>query len=142
VPGRLPARCPRPDLDRQQQATFVPAVCLGPLDYVATAVAFLAGRHLVNRRAVTAASSESKFALSCTGEEENTLNKVILLAGASSGFGRLAAKVIAGGGCIDVLIHDAGHILFGPAEAFTPEQLARMAGQNIAGCWLENTSFV
>src|ERR1700732_5372870 len=33
------------------------------------------------------------------------------------------SKVIGESGCIDVLIHNAGHMVFGPAEAFTPEQL-------------------
>ncbi len=35
------------------------------------------------------------------------------------------AQVIGEQGRIDVLIHNAGHMSFGPAEAFTPEQLAR-----------------
>src|SRR4051794_9435505 len=33
------------------------------------------------------------------------------------------ADVIARSGRIDVLVHNAGHMVFGPAEAFTPEQL-------------------
>lgn len=36
------------------------------------------------------------------------------------------AKVIAGNGKIDVLLHNAGHMDFGPAEAFTPEQYAEL----------------
>ena len=107
------------------------------------------------------------------------MNKVVLITGASSGFGRLTAEAIAKAGHvvygsmrqtttrnapvveqmatfsqenrvdlraleldvqsqdsvdaavknviseqgrIDVLIHNAGHMVFGPAEAFTPEQ--------------------
>src|SRR5262245_37994484 len=34
------------------------------------------------------------------------------------------AKILAATGRIDVLIHNAGHMAFGPAEAFTPQQLA------------------
>jgi NAD(P)-dependent dehydrogenase (short-subunit alcohol dehydrogenase family) len=34
------------------------------------------------------------------------------------------ARVIADNGRLDVVIHNAGHMSFGPAEAFTPEQFA------------------
>jgi len=34
-------------------------------------------------------------------------------------------------GRIDVLIHNAGHMVFGPAEAFTPEQLAELYDINV-----------
>ena len=36
-------------------------------------------------------------------------------------------------GRIDVLIHNAGHMSFGPTEAFTPEQLARLYDINVLG---------
>jgi NAD(P)-dependent dehydrogenase (short-subunit alcohol dehydrogenase family) len=115
-------------------------------------------------------------------------NKIILVTGASSGFGRLAAEalakaghtvyasmrdtkgrnkphveaiagfsrdtgadlrtveldvqsqpsvnkaveqIIAAGGRIDVLMHNAGHMVFGPAEAFTPEQYAQLYDVNV-----------
>ncbi|HEY5851917.1 MAG TPA: SDR family oxidoreductase [Lysobacter sp.] len=41
------------------------------------------------------------------------------------------AQVIADAGRIDVLIHNAGHMMFGPAEAFTPEQYAQMYDVNV-----------
>jgi NAD(P)-dependent dehydrogenase (short-subunit alcohol dehydrogenase family) len=41
------------------------------------------------------------------------------------------AKVIADSGRIDVLIHNAGHMVFGPAEAFTPEQYAQLYDVNV-----------
>jgi NAD(P)-dependent dehydrogenase (short-subunit alcohol dehydrogenase family) len=34
-------------------------------------------------------------------------------------------------GRLDVLIHNAGHMVFGPAEAFTPEQLAELYDVNV-----------
>jgi NAD(P)-dependent dehydrogenase (short-subunit alcohol dehydrogenase family) len=34
-------------------------------------------------------------------------------------------------GRLDVLIHNAGHMVFGPAEAFTPEQLAQLYDINV-----------
>ena len=43
------------------------------------------------------------------------------------------AQVIADQGRIDVLIHNAGHMTFGPAEAFTPEQLAKEYDINVVG---------
>lgn len=114
-------------------------------------------------------------------------NKIILITGASSGFGRLATealaraghtvyasmrdiagrnadnaaelsaldntdirpieldvqsessanaaveKIIDESGRIDVLIHNAGHMMFGPAEAFTPEQYAQQYDVNVLG---------
>src|ERR1700730_6678825 len=41
------------------------------------------------------------------------------------------AKVIIDTGHIDVLVHNAGHMAFGPAEAFTPEQLAQLYDVNV-----------
>lgn len=43
------------------------------------------------------------------------------------------AKIIAESGRIDVLIHNAGHMMFGPAEAFTPEQFAQQYDVNVIG---------
>jgi NAD(P)-dependent dehydrogenase (short-subunit alcohol dehydrogenase family) len=40
-------------------------------------------------------------------------------------------KAIGESGRIDVLIHNAGHMVFGPAEAFTPEQLAQLYDVNV-----------
>jgi NAD(P)-dependent dehydrogenase (short-subunit alcohol dehydrogenase family) len=34
-------------------------------------------------------------------------------------------------GWLDVVIHNAGHMVFGPAEAFTPEQLAQLYDVNV-----------
>ena len=40
-------------------------------------------------------------------------------------------RVVAENGRLDVLIHNAGHMVFGPAEAFTPEQLAELYDINV-----------
>jgi NAD(P)-dependent dehydrogenase (short-subunit alcohol dehydrogenase family) len=40
-------------------------------------------------------------------------------------------KIIADNGRIEVLIHNAGHMVFGPAEAFLPEQLAELYDVNL-----------
>lgn len=36
-------------------------------------------------------------------------------------------------GHLDVVVHNAGHMVFGPAEAFTPEQLASVYDVNVLG---------
>ncbi|CAN7432405.1 SDR family oxidoreductase [Rhizobium sp. LjRoot258] len=41
------------------------------------------------------------------------------------------SKVIAEAGGLDVVIHNAGHMSFGPAEAFTPEQYAELFDINV-----------
>jgi len=41
------------------------------------------------------------------------------------------ARVVAEQGRLDVVIHNAGHMVFGPAEAFTPEQLAELFDINV-----------
>jgi len=40
-------------------------------------------------------------------------------------------EIIAKNGRLDVVIHNAGHMVFGPAEAFTPEQLAELYDVNV-----------
>ena len=42
--------------------------------------------------------------------------------------------IIAGHGRLDVLVHNAGHMVYGPSEAFTPEQLADLYDVNVLGC--------
>lgn len=41
------------------------------------------------------------------------------------------AQIIAEAGRLDVVIHNAGHMSFGPAEAFTPEQFAQLFDINV-----------
>ena len=41
------------------------------------------------------------------------------------------ARVVAERGRLDVVMHNAGHMVFGPAEAFTPEQLAELYDINV-----------
>jgi NAD(P)-dependent dehydrogenase (short-subunit alcohol dehydrogenase family) len=41
------------------------------------------------------------------------------------------AQIVAEQGCLDVVMHNAGHMSFGPAEAFTPEQLAELYDVNV-----------
>jgi NAD(P)-dependent dehydrogenase (short-subunit alcohol dehydrogenase family) len=41
------------------------------------------------------------------------------------------AKIVAENGRLDVIVHNAGHMSFGPAEAFTPEQYAELFDINV-----------
>jgi NAD(P)-dependent dehydrogenase (short-subunit alcohol dehydrogenase family) len=49
-------------------------------------------------------------------------------------------KIIVDSGKIDVMIHNAGHMMFGPAEAFTPEQFAEQYDVNVLGTQRVNRS--
>src|SRR5258707_9384212 len=40
-------------------------------------------------------------------------------------------EIITKNGRLDVIVHNAGHMVFGPAEAFTPEQLAELYDINV-----------
>jgi NAD(P)-dependent dehydrogenase (short-subunit alcohol dehydrogenase family) len=41
--------------------------------------------------------------------------------------------IVSKNGRLDVVVHNAGHMVFGPAEAFTPEQLAELYDVNVLG---------
>ncbi|TCR68456.1 SDR family oxidoreductase [Bosea sp. BK604] len=41
------------------------------------------------------------------------------------------ARIVADNGRLDVIVHNAGHMSYGPAEAFTPEQFAELYDINV-----------
>lgn len=41
------------------------------------------------------------------------------------------ARIVADAGRLDVIVHNAGHMSFGPAEAFTPEQYGQLFDVNV-----------
>ncbi len=43
-------------------------------------------------------------------------------------------RIIVEHGRLDVLVHNAGHMVYGPSEAFTPGQLADLYDINVLGC--------
>ena len=43
------------------------------------------------------------------------------------------ATILQDAGRLDVVVHNAGHMMFGPAEAFTPEQFAQLYDVNVLG---------
>lgn len=44
---------------------------------------------------------------------------------------RAVRQVLSETGRLDVIVHNAGHMVYGPAEAFTPEQLAELYDVNV-----------
>ncbi len=50
-------------------------------------------------------------------------------------------KIVAENGRLDVVIHNAGHMVFGPAEAFMPEQLAELYDINVRAHTLGHRNF-
>jgi len=59
------------------------------------------------------------------------LRAIELDVGAQKSVDAAIAKIVAEQGRLDVVIHNAGHMVFGPAEAFTPEQLAELYDVNV-----------
>jgi NAD(P)-dependent dehydrogenase (short-subunit alcohol dehydrogenase family) len=51
--------------------------------------------------------------------------------GSEQSIDRAIQEVIAEASRLDVVIHNAGHMVYGPAEAFTPEQLAQLYDINV-----------
>jgi NAD(P)-dependent dehydrogenase (short-subunit alcohol dehydrogenase family) len=43
------------------------------------------------------------------------------------------AAILTGAGRLDTIVHNAGHMVFGPAEAFTPEQYMQQYDVNVLG---------
>ena len=59
------------------------------------------------------------------------LRAIELDVGSQGSVDAAVARIIAEQGRIDVVMHNAGHMAFGPAEAFTPEQFAELYDVNV-----------
>src|ERR1700682_6147835 len=65
--------------------------------------------------------------------------KIIVISGASSGFGELSAHALADAGHTvyagmrGTTGRNAGHMVTGPTEAFTPEEIASIYDTNVPG---------
>ena len=59
------------------------------------------------------------------------LRAIELDVGSQESVDAAVAKIVAEQGRLDVVIHNAGHMVFGPAEAFTPAQLAELYDINV-----------
>jgi NAD(P)-dependent dehydrogenase (short-subunit alcohol dehydrogenase family) len=79
------------------------------------------------RRNASQVEAAAKFA-----KENNVDLRTIELDVASQASADAAIqRVVRDNGHLDVVIHNAGHMVFGPAEAFTPEQLAELYDVNV-----------
>jgi NAD(P)-dependent dehydrogenase (short-subunit alcohol dehydrogenase family) len=59
------------------------------------------------------------------------LHAIELDVGSQASADAAVAQIVAEQGRLDVVMHNAGHMSFGPAEAFTPEQLAELYDVNV-----------
>jgi NAD(P)-dependent dehydrogenase (short-subunit alcohol dehydrogenase family) len=80
----------------------------------------VAGRNAPNAAELTAITGSDIRAIELDVQSEASANDAV-------------AKIIAESGRIDVLVHNAGHMMFGPAESFTPEQFAQQYDVNVLG---------
>jgi NAD(P)-dependent dehydrogenase (short-subunit alcohol dehydrogenase family) len=80
-----------------------------------------------NGRNAPAAADVEKFA----AEHGVDLRAIELDVSSQTSCDLAIQKIVSTHGCLDVVIHNAGHMVFGPAEAFTPEQLAELYDVNV-----------
>jgi NAD(P)-dependent dehydrogenase (short-subunit alcohol dehydrogenase family) len=75
-----------------------------------------------------AAAAEAKRYAATRGVDLRTVELNVLSEASTDSAIR---AIVADQGRLDVVIHNAGHMVFGPAEAFTPEQLAELYNVNV-----------
>jgi NAD(P)-dependent dehydrogenase (short-subunit alcohol dehydrogenase family) len=64
-------------------------------------------------------------------EERADLRTIELDVASEASVNEAVARIMNEHGRIDVLMHNAGHMVYGPSEAFTPEQLAQQYDVNV-----------
>src|SRR4030081_1974837 len=64
-------------------------------------------------------------------DKKVNLRAIELDVGSQASADAAIANIVAQQGRLDVVMHNAGHMSFGPAEAFTPEQLAELYDVNV-----------
>lgn len=85
-------------------------------------------RAIAGRNAANAAEMEALCAA-----EGMTLRPIELDVQSEPSIDAAVAQIVGESGGVDVLVHNAGHMMFGPAEAFTPEQFAEQYDVNVLG---------
>jgi NAD(P)-dependent dehydrogenase (short-subunit alcohol dehydrogenase family) len=68
-----------------------------------------------------------------TADQKDDLRTVELDVQSDASVSAGIATILAATGRLDTLVHNAGHMVFGPAEAFTPEQYAQQYDVNVLG---------
>jgi NAD(P)-dependent dehydrogenase (short-subunit alcohol dehydrogenase family) len=81
----------------------------------------------INGRNAPQVDSAAKFAK----ENKVDLRTIELDVASQSSADAAIQKIVSDSGRLDVVIHNAGHMVFGRAEAFTPEQLAELYDVNV-----------
>ena len=83
------------------------------------------------RQTATRNAPQAQAAADYSREHDVDLRSVELDVNSQESADAAVARIIAEHGRIDVLIHNAGHMVTGPVEAFTPEQLAGLYDINV-----------
>jgi NAD(P)-dependent dehydrogenase (short-subunit alcohol dehydrogenase family) len=99
-----------------------------------TARALAKAGHIVyaSMRDTTGRNASQVEAAAKFAKENNVDVRTIELDVASQASADAAIQnIVSDNGRLDVVIHNAGHMVFGPAEAFTPEQLAELYDVNV-----------
>lgn len=89
-------------------------------------IVYASMRDTKGRNAAQVADVE-KYAI----DNEVDLRAIELDVGSQASADAAIAKIVSEQGRLDVVMHNAGHMSFGPAEAFTPEQLAELYDVNV-----------
>jgi len=91
-------------------------------------------KHVVyaGMRGMTGRNEQSAAAARAYADEQGvTLRPIEMDVSDQDSVDQAVASVLAEAGRIDVLIHNAGHMVLGPTEAFTPEQVAEVYDTNV-----------
>ncbi|MGQ4385808.1 SDR family oxidoreductase [Streptomyces sp. SAS_270] len=88
-----------------------------------------AGMRAVGTRNASAAAELTSFAAAHQVRAHPVELDVLSQESADAAIGRIITEQ----GHLDVVVHNAGHMVLGPAEAFTPEQLAGVYDTNVLG---------
>ena len=86
-----------------------------------------AGMRDVSGRNAEAAAAAKRYA----DQHGVTLRPIEMDVSVQASVDGAAAAVLAEAGRIDVVVHNAGHMVLGPTEAFTPEQVAAVYDANV-----------
>jgi NAD(P)-dependent dehydrogenase (short-subunit alcohol dehydrogenase family) len=76
-------------------------------------------------------ASQVEAAAKFTKENNVDLRTIELDVASQASADAAIQRIVRDNGHLDVVIHNAGHMVFGPAEAFTPEQLAELYDVNV-----------